>query len=1550
MFIGIKVKSEYSDKTTQIICNIPFKQPEFYNILTNNKEFTYLKIQDCISFAEKGKPMLPIYPAQILIPYGSEITNIEVFPECFILLKDDLDKKPIMPQQESIPFIVHKDKSPLIMDENIYEQSSPVSDNTFSIGKIGYYRGYKIITIFLYPIKYIPKKGLLYYTPEISITINIEISANKKPANKFLRFIDNDRYLISSLVENPEDIATYDYLSTSTNNTSIKFLEGLCDPAETYNYVIITNNSLRNATGYLYNWSNLISHRQIFSNLSGTIITVEDIDSCSDYWNETSIFNDTQAHIREFCKDAYDDWETEYILLGGDWDSSPSNQIVPYREFTDNLETETYDSMACDLYYSHLDGDWYYSDEGIWGGGKNSGVNDLYGELFIGRITASTAEDVSNAVYKIINYDINTSLSNEWLRSVSFWGGNLEWTSTSKQYMEEIRLGADIYRTFTGFEEWNDNYTSQQLDTSERLYHGDLGSDYKTYFSNSVENDNASIINHLDHSTWNSPMGLIEWGSRFNTKPFLGYSQGCLAGRYQEGDSGCEWLICKYPERHAYALILNTGYGYGSGSNTDGASQYIMAYFWDYFFNNQSQNKDNWQLGKAINYAKDKIASIIDSHSHAWCYTWYSTHFFGDPAQTLRVNQTYSPIQQTNPNPNNESMNISTDTTILNVNLTSQNGYNIDWTIETNPNIGNSFNYSDNNGIKTCSISNLSSNTTYYWFVNSTDGITWSRSWYIFTTNINETPPINNPPIITLENPINNTNNIAINLSFLNITIYDSNNDTINWTIETNPNIGNISGNSETNGVKTCNISGLNYNITYKWLVNASDGYNWTNNSYQFTTRTQNNPGIPSNFNAHSNGRFQIDLAWNKGNNSDFTYIEWNTSNSSWDKGSGIELYNGTGITTSDQNLSQETSRFYQAWSYNSTYNTWTILYAYCNATTNDNIPPTHSIQNLTNGSSYKSTSFTVNIEITDSNGDSFNWSIECNNGQSNSENNSENGTKQLFLNNLSYYTTYYIWINTTDGYDCTREWIIFTTMINPQINYAPYISSTNPENGTLGLSTSHSLLSINIDDTDGDILNWSIETFPDIGSKTGYNDTNGTKICTISNMDYSTTYYWFVNVSDGNHTVNNYYYFRTTSPPIINPQSGDSSDDTENIKPIADSNGPYTGYINEKIIFDGSNSIDSDGTIISYNWDFGDGNTSAEQTTEHTYMISGNYTVILTVTDNDDETNTDSTYANITIPINQIDNLPSAGSESKIDITENADDDNDGISNHIEERIGSNPYDDSDVLAIKLGTTTHYLIDINEDGNMDIFYNTKTESYTTLKYNSNNLLLIDTDGDANWDYTYNLKTNYLSSYKTNSEYENIIDLLFHPLILFLILILLICTCIVYLVRYRLSFYLVERRITSTNPNVHFFTESNEENNDNKPNTSFKNIDNKQELENWESEEKPKNDDIDIENETLSINELEEKINKIQEIYEEKSNEEQDIDQEVKKDLIFNSAKQNLDEISINILQEKIDINEIQNHIDQILENKAEEKLRIFDIDSTVDNILNSKILDKTED
>ena len=65
---------------------------------------------------------------------------------------------------------------------------------------------------------------------------------------------------------------------------------------------------------------------------------------------------------------------------------------------------------------------------------------------------------------------------------------------------------------------------------------------------------------------------------------------------------------------------------------------------------------------------------------------------------------------------------------------------------------------------------------------------------------------------------------------------------------------------------------------------------------------------------------------------------------------------------------------------------------------------------------------------------------------------------------------------------------------------------------------------------------------------------------------------------------------------------------------------------------FDASASTDSDGSIVTYAWEFGDGDLATGKTIEHTYSVGGHYVVRLTVTD--DRGGTASTTRSILVDI----------------------------------------------------------------------------------------------------------------------------------------------------------------------------------------------------------------------------------------------------------------------------------------------------------------------------
>lgn len=95
------------------------------------------------------------------------------------------------------------------------------------------------------------------------------------------------------------------------------------------------------------------------------------------------------------------------------------------------------------------------------------------------------------------------------------------------------------------------------------------------------------------------------------------------------------------------------------------------------------------------------------------------------------------------------------------------------------------------------------------------------------------------------------------------------------------------------------------------------------------------------------------------------------------------------------------------------------------------------------------------------------------------------------------------------------------------------------------------------------------------------------------------------------------------------------------NQTPVADFTfTPINPNVGQAVSFDGSGSSDSDGTIASYSWAFGDSGTETGAIVSHTYDSADTFTVTLTVTDNEGATDTETRTITINEP--SVNNPPS--------------------------------------------------------------------------------------------------------------------------------------------------------------------------------------------------------------------------------------------------------------------------------------------------------------------
>ena len=208
-------------------------------------------------------------------------------------------------------------------------------------------------------------------------------------------------------------------------------------------------------------------------------------------------------------------------------------------------------------------------------------------------------------------------------------------------------------------------------------------------------------------------------------------------------------------------------------------------------------------------------------------YTWtVSAIDLDGSGQTTEKTFSFSTISSNppnilNPNPDDGLSGVTISLSELNVTIQDPENDTFFWSIQTSPDIGSSYGNDENNGIKTCSISGLEYETTYYWYVNATDSGSGETTQEIFSftteTESNDWPTILNPI------PYTGATWVPISISELSVTIIDPEYDRFNWSIETVPDIGNSSGTMEHDGVKTCSVSGLEYDKTYKWIIEAND-------------------------------------------------------------------------------------------------------------------------------------------------------------------------------------------------------------------------------------------------------------------------------------------------------------------------------------------------------------------------------------------------------------------------------------------------------------------------------------------------------------------------------------------------------------------------------------------------------------------------------------------------------------------------------------------------------------------------------------------------------
>jgi hypothetical protein len=140
-------------------------------------------------------------------------------------------------------------------------------------------------------------------------------------------------------------------------------------------------------------------------------------------------------------------------------------------------------------------------------------------------------------------------------------------------------------------------------------------------------------------------------------------------------------------------------------------------------------------------------------------------------------------------------------------------------------------------------------------------------------------------------------------------------------------------------------------------------------------------------------------------------------------------------------------------------------------------------------------------------------------------------GIYKVPISGLQGLTNYTWRILVTDGKDTTEKTMTFSTEA-----VAPIILNPQPADGERDVPIDLSSLQFSLKDYQGDAMEYTVETSPNIGSRheTGVHD--GTYLVPISGMTNATMYRWYVNVTDGQHWTRKMFRFETPYPDIFNP------------------------------------------------------------------------------------------------------------------------------------------------------------------------------------------------------------------------------------------------------------------------------------------------------------------------------------------------------------------------------------------------------------------------------
>ncbi len=564
-----------------IIAEVEFEQPSIaertIKDYANNKDYQYQEIiiPGVPNVAEKvGYPELPVISMPILIPQGKKSAKITLRADGQDILAQGIT---IYPHQPQVP-LSKRDAKPVYVEPSgeIYRLESPYPADPLLKHIVQWKTGYQILYINVCPVKYLPARGEVYYYKRIRLEIELE-PMDKLPQGVLpCRGLKADRELVKKLVLNAEEVDGYKRDSRLG-----------AAPKQQYEYIIITSFILLNA-GSEHRFQDLRDFK-ISRGVSAAIYTTNWI-----YSNFSGV--DNQEKIRNFIIHAYENFNTRFVLLGGDADGADvggesGDNIVPIRGLTATGYGETDTNIPSDNYYGCLDGNYNNDGDSRWGesnDGIGGGDVDHLFEVYVGRAAVDNETELDNFIRKQLQYE-QLDYELDYLKN-AIMVGELLWDDPTYggDYKDEIKDGSSSWGYTTA------GFAAEPGWSVETMYDRDMNPDWtKTTLINKINADYLHVINHLGHSNVQYCMRMYnaDADALTNEKLFWAYSQGCYDGSIDNrGDNGyygsadCILEHFTNDDHGPVVFIGNSRYGWGMHESTNGSSQYYDRQFFDAMF------------------------------------------------------------------------------------------------------------------------------------------------------------------------------------------------------------------------------------------------------------------------------------------------------------------------------------------------------------------------------------------------------------------------------------------------------------------------------------------------------------------------------------------------------------------------------------------------------------------------------------------------------------------------------------------------------------------------------------------------------------------------------------------------------------------------------------------------------------------------------------------------------------------------------------------------------------------------------------------------------